>query len=66
GEWLMCNPVTVDRFSAVAYFFGRELYKEINVPIGLIDAAWNATRIEAWTSRKALMREDAGRKEVEA
>jgi sialate O-acetylesterase len=32
GEWLMCNPVTVDRFSAVAYFFGRELYKEITAP----------------------------------
>jgi len=66
GEWLMCNPVTVDRFSAVAYFFGRELYKEINVPIGLIDVGWNATRIEAWTSKEALMRVDAGKKEVEA
>jgi sialate O-acetylesterase len=66
GEWLMCNPVTVDGFSAVGYFFGRELYKEINVPIGLIDVGWNATRIEAWTNRKALMRVEAGKKEVEA
>lgn len=66
GEWTECNPVTVDRFSATAFFFGRNLYKEINVPIGLIDIGWNATRIEAWTSRKALMRIDCGRKEVEA
>ena len=66
GEWMVCNPVTVDRFSAVAYFFGRELYKEINVPIGLVDMGWNSTRIEAWTSKKALMRLDAGQKEVEA
>ncbi|MCX6326937.1 MAG: sialate O-acetylesterase [Bacteroidia bacterium] len=66
GEWLECNSNTIDDFSAVAYFFGRDLQKEINVPIGLIDNAWGGTRIEAWTSREALKRLDCGRKELEA
>jgi sialate O-acetylesterase len=41
-------------FSAVAYFFGRELHRELNVPIGLICASWGGTVAEAWTSEKTL------------
>ncbi len=48
GEWLECTPGTVRGFSAVAYFFGRDLYKEIDVPIGLIHTSWGGSSIQAW------------------
>ncbi len=48
GGWQKCSPQTVDRFSAVGYFFGRKLYEELDIPIGLIQSAWSGTRIEAW------------------
>lgn len=52
--WKECSPETVPSFSAVAYLFGRKLYKELNVPIGLIETAWGGTVVEAWTSAKTL------------
>jgi sialate O-acetylesterase len=54
GRWVLASPVTVGKFSAVAYFFGRELIKTLNVPIGLIDSSWGGTPAEAWTSASAL------------
>ncbi len=48
-EWQVCSPETVGGFSAVAYFFGRELHKTLGVPVGLIDSSWGGTRIEPWT-----------------
>jgi sialate O-acetylesterase len=54
GEWEICSPETVGTFSAVAYYFGRELYKELNVPVGLINSSWGGTQIEPWMSAKAL------------
>lgn len=50
GEWRACTPQSVPRFSGVAYFFGRSLHEELDVPIGLIASAWGGTRIEPWTS----------------
>lgn len=50
GEWQECNSTTVGDFSAVAYFFGRKLSKELDVPIGLINTSWGGTNIETWTS----------------
>jgi sialate O-acetylesterase len=52
--WKPCSPVTVRNFSATAYFFGRELYNEIHVPIGIIQTAWGGTVAEAWTSAESL------------
>jgi sialate O-acetylesterase len=52
--WKPCSPETVKNFSAVAYFFGRELYNQLNVPIGLIESAWGGTVAEAWTSAESL------------
>ncbi len=49
AKWAVCTPETVKRFSAVAYFFGRKLNQDLNVPVGLIQAAWGGTRIEPWT-----------------
>ncbi len=54
GKWLECGPQTVPSFSAVAYFFGRDLQKALDVPVGLIHSSWGGTVAEAWTSREAL------------
>jgi sialate O-acetylesterase len=54
ATWTQCNPSTVAGFSAVAYFFGRHLHRELDVPIGLIHSSWGATRIEAWMSADAM------------
>jgi sialate O-acetylesterase len=59
GQWDVCTPKTVSTggwggFSAVGYFFGRDLYKELKVPIGLIHTSWGGTVAEAWTSAEAL------------
>lgn len=47
--WKETTPETVGNFTAVGYFFGRELFKELSVPIGLIGSNWGGTRIEPWT-----------------
>ncbi|MFT5465800.1 MAG: sialate O-acetylesterase [Verrucomicrobiales bacterium] len=49
GNWALCSPATVGNFSAVGYFFGRELHAEGGVPIGLIGTNWGGTRVEPWT-----------------
>jgi len=54
AAWSRCSTTTVSWFSAVGYFFGRALYKHLNVPIGLIDNSIGGTRAEAWTSEQAL------------
>ena len=52
--WKECSPETIAKFSAVAYFFGRNLHKKLNVPIGLVQTAWGGTIVEAWTSAQSL------------
>ena len=54
GAWQVCTPQTANRFTAVGYFFGRELNRDLKVPIGLIQSSWGGTRAEAWISREAL------------
>ena len=54
GSWSECSPETVPGFSAAAYFFGRELHKQLKVPIGLIHTSWGGTPAEAWTRREVL------------
>ena len=49
-KWEVCSPSTVGRFSAVGYFFGQDIYKALNIPVGLISVNWGGTRIEPWTS----------------
>lgn len=51
GNWRFCSPQTVQGFSAVAYFFGKELHKELNAPVGLINTSWGGTPAEAWTAQ---------------
>jgi sialate O-acetylesterase len=59
GRWVVTKPQTVAQFSAVGYFFGRELYRRLKVPVGLIHTSWGGTPAEAWTSRDALAAEPA-------
>jgi len=54
GSWTACSPQMVAGFSAVGYFFGRELHKSLGVPIGLIHTSWGGTPAEAWTSAGVL------------
>ncbi len=54
ATWTECNPETAKHFSAVAYFFGREIAAKENVPVGLIDSAWGGTPADAWVSLNTL------------
>jgi sialate O-acetylesterase len=48
GKWTVCSPDSVGTFSATLYFFGRELHRELNVPVGLINSSVGGTPIESW------------------
>jgi sialate O-acetylesterase len=52
--WTKCTPETAAQFSAVAYFFGKQLAEHEHVPIGLIDSSWGGTPGEAWISMHGL------------
>ncbi len=53
GQWIIATPETVQRFSAVAYFFGRDLHTKLKSPVGIINASWGGTDIASWTSEEA-------------
>ncbi|RFC44345.1 MAG: sialate O-acetylesterase [Verrucomicrobia bacterium] len=67
AQWEACSPQTVAQFSGAAYFFGRELYRELNVPIGLLHSSVGGTPAEAWTRLEAVktVPELAGRAQEE-
>ncbi len=54
GNWNVCSPETAGNFTAVGYFFARELYQKLNIPIGLIHTSWGGTHSETWTSYEAF------------
>ncbi len=54
GEWQVCSPKSAPGFSAVGYFFGRELHDQLRVPIGLIDDSWGGSACEAWIRRDRM------------
>ncbi|MCW5776126.1 MAG: beta galactosidase jelly roll domain-containing protein [Phycisphaeraceae bacterium] len=56
GAWTACTPETARTFSATAYYVGRELHRQLGVPIGLIAADWGGTVCEAWMSERAVAR----------
>ncbi|MCR9199050.1 MAG: sialate O-acetylesterase [Planctomycetaceae bacterium] len=66
GTWTVCSPDTVGGFSATAYFFGRRLHKDLDVPIGLINSSVGGTSVESWTSLSAQSKVAAIRPRLEA
>ncbi len=54
GKWQACTPETIGNFSAVGYFFGRQLHQTLDVPVGLINDAWGGSACEAWIRRDLL------------
>jgi sialate O-acetylesterase len=54
SKWVVCSPETVKDFSAVGYFFARDLYNNLKIPVGILFSAYGGTPAEHWTSRAAL------------
>lgn len=54
GIWQRCTPETIGDCSGVAYFFGQRLHRHLDVPIGLINAAWGGTMAQHWVTRETL------------
>ena len=65
GNWVNCSSESVASFSATAYFFGLELYKRMNIPIGLIMTAWGGTPSEAWTCAEDIAKYDRFKPAIE-
>jgi len=65
AEWKACTSVSVKDMSAVAYFFGREILKNKNVAVGIINASWGATSVETWMSAEMLKTHPDFTKKVE-
>jgi len=59
SSWKICTPETVKEFSAVGYFFGRELFRKLGVPIGLIHSSWPGTAAEDWSTAQSLRNDPA-------
>jgi sialate O-acetylesterase len=57
GKWEICTPETAATFSAVGFFFGRQLHQTLDIPIGLIDDAWGGSACEAWVRRDLLAKD---------
>ena len=54
AAWQTCTPETAKDFSAVAYFFAREISRREHIPIGVIDSSWGGTPVDSWVSLDAL------------
>jgi sialate O-acetylesterase len=54
GDWRACSPATVGQFTAVGYFFARDLLARLGVPVGIINCTWSGTPLESWMSPAAL------------
>jgi sialate O-acetylesterase len=59
AQWKLCSAKTIDTFSAVAYFFAREVNKATGFPVGIINATWGGTPAESWT-KKQVLESDSG------
>ena len=58
AKWSSSNEQTVGDFTAAGFYFARKLYKELNIPIGLLHTSWGGTCVETWTSKEAFQGSD--------
>ncbi len=58
GEWVAASPQTVGNFTAVGYFFARELAQQLHVTVGLINDNWGGSQVESWISKDAMLGSD--------
>jgi len=58
AEWKTLTPPEVLDFSAVATYFARKLHRELGVPVGILNASWGGTQVEAWISRRYLVKNE--------
>lgn len=65
GDWKVCSSETVGDFTAVGFFFARELYQKLNIPIGLVHSSWGGSQIEGWISKEGMMSNDELRPTVQ-
>jgi sialate O-acetylesterase len=66
GQWQVCTPENVGGFSAVGYFFARELHQKLNLPVGIIHTSWGGTPAQFWTPAAVLEREPAFKRYFDA
>lgn len=66
SKWVVCSPATASDFSAVGYFFARDLYRQLKVPVGLLFSAVGGTPAEHWTSYETLAGDSALKRVVQA
>ncbi len=58
GEWTQSSADTVGDFTAIGFFFAREVYKKLKVPVGLVHSSWGGSQIEGWISREGMLGSD--------
>ncbi|WP_439581440.1 sialate O-acetylesterase [Dyadobacter bucti] len=58
GEWKIASAETVGGFTAIGFFFARELYQKLNVPVGILHSSWGGSQIEGWISKEAMLTND--------
>jgi sialate O-acetylesterase len=55
AKWIVCSPQSISDFSAVLYYFGRQMHQDLKVPMGLIHSSWGGTPIASWISGPSLV-----------
>lgn len=55
GDWKKASPETVGDFTAIGFFFARDIYKKLKVPIGLVHSSWGGSQVESWISREGML-----------
>jgi sialate O-acetylesterase len=58
GDWKIASSETVGDFTAIGFFFARELYQKLNVPIGILHSSWGGSQIEGWISKEAMLADE--------
>ncbi|MEA5459745.1 sialate O-acetylesterase [Arcicella sp. LKC2W] len=55
GEWKIASEETVGDFTAIGFFFAREIYQKMNIPIGILHSSWGGSQVEGWISKEGML-----------